>query len=85
MWKQDTGKMSRIRNEMRTYEPKGDESRVPIDMWDSRTLKDQGVVVSEALNNIWEGILRWWRYKLMRELCRVLRWILSSWRSVGTS
>ena len=41
--------------------------------------------VSKDLNIIWGGIMRWQRRKLMIYFCRVLRWILSVYRSVDTS
>ena len=66
MWKPDTEMMAQKINEMRTDDPKRDDSRVPIYMWERRAWIDQGMVVSKALNIIWEGMLRWWRRKLMR-------------------
>ena len=70
---------------MSKYDPKGDGSRVTTDIWYRREWKYQGMGVSEALNIIWDGMLRCWRCKLMRYFCRVLRWSLLVWRSVGTS
>ena len=36
LWKLDTSKIAQTSDEMRKYDPKGDESRVPIEMWDRR-------------------------------------------------
>ena len=77
--------MAQTRDEMSTDNPEGGYSRVPIYMWYRRAWIYQGIGVSEALNIIWEVMLRWRRRKLMRYYCRVLRWSLSVWRSVGTS
>ena len=43
MWNLETANMDRTRNKMRTYKPKGDESRVPIDMWGRRAWTDKVV------------------------------------------
>ena len=51
--------MDHTSNEMSAEDPKGDDSRLTIDMWYRRSCTDQGVGVSEALKNIWEGMLRW--------------------------
>ena len=67
--------MDQTSNEMSTDNPKGDDSRLTIDMWYRRACTDQGVVVSEALNIIWEVKLRWRRCKLMKYFCGVLRCI----------
>ena len=85
MWKLDTTNMAHTSDEMNTYNPKGVDSRVPIDMCYRRAWTYQGVGVSKALNIIWEEIMRRRRRNLMRYFCRVLRWILEVRRSVGTS
>ena len=85
MWNLDAKKMAQTIYEMRTDNPKEDYSRVPVEMWYRNAWTYQGMGVSEALNIIWEGMLRWRRRKLMRYYCRVLMWSLSVWRSVGTS
>ena len=85
MWKLDTTNMSQTSDEISTDNPKGGDSRVTIDMWYKRAWTYQGVGFSEALNIIWEGMMRWRRSKLIRYFGRVLRWISSVWRSVGTS
>ena len=66
MWKLDTINMARKSDETNTDYPKGGGSSVPIEMWHRRAWKHQGVGVSEALNIIWEGMLRWQIFKLMR-------------------
>ena len=78
-------KMSQTSDRMNTDNPKGDYSKVTIDIGYRRSWIYQGMGVSEALNIIWEAMLRWPRHKLMRYYCRVLSWSLSAWRSVGTS
>ena len=74
MWKLDTTNMAQTRHDMSTEYLDGDDSRVPIYMWYRRAWTYQGMRVSEALNIIWEGMLRLKRRKLMRYFCRVLRW-----------
>ena len=66
MWKLYTTNMDHTSDEISTENPKGDDSRLTIDMWYRRACTDQGVGVSEALNIIWEGMMRWRRRKLMR-------------------
>ena len=85
MWNMDKTKMSQTSDRMSTDKPKGDYSRVPIEMWYRRSWIYQGMGVSEALHIIWEIILRWRRRNLMGYYCRLLSWSLSVWRSVGTS
>ena len=85
MWKPNTENMDRKSDEMSTDNPKGGDSIVPVDIRDRRAWTYQAMGVSEALEIIREGILRWWRRKLMREFCRELRWSSSSWRRFGTS
>ena len=85
MWNLYTTHMDWTSYDTSTYNPKGGESIVPIDMCYRRAWTDQGVVFIESLNIIWEGIMRWRRCKLMRYFCQVLRWSLSVWRSVVTS
>ena len=68
MWKLDTTNMSRKSDDMSTYNPKGYDSRVTMEMRYRRAWKDQGMGVSKVLNIIWEGIMRWQRCKLMRYL-----------------
>ena len=58
MWKMDSKKMARTSNEMSTGNIMGDDSRVPIDMCYWREWTDQYMGGSDALNIIWEGILR---------------------------
>ena len=53
MWKLDTTNMAHMSDDMSTYNPKGGESRVPIEMWYRRAWTYKGVGVSEALNIIW--------------------------------
>ena len=81
----DTTKMAQASDEMSTYNQKGDYSIVPLDMWYSRAWTYQGMIVSEALNIIWEGMLICQIRKLMRYFCWVLWCSLSVWRSFGTS
>ena len=59
MWKLDTRKMVQASNDMIADNLKGEDSRVPIDMWYRRVWKDQCMRGSDALNIIWEGILSW--------------------------
>ena len=61
----DTKKMVQASVEMRTYELEEDDSILLIEMWSRRACTDQGWGDSEALIIIWDGILRWWRRKLM--------------------
>ena len=67
---------------MSTENPKGYESRIPIEMWYRRLSTDQGMGVIETLNIIWEGMLRWRRCKLMRYILWVLRWSVETSREV---
>ena len=53
MWKLDTTKMAHKSDEISTYNPKGDDSRVPIEIWYRRAWTYQGMVVSKALEIIW--------------------------------
>ena len=85
MWNPNTENMDQKSDEMSTDNPKGVDSGVLIEMWYGRALTYQDVGVSEALNIIWEGMMRWRISKLIRYFGRVLRWISSVWRSVGTS
>ena len=66
----DTAKISQTSDETSKDDPKGDDSRVPIYMWYRRSLTYKGVGVIEALKIIWEGIMRWQRFKLMRYFVR---------------
>ena len=68
MGNMDTAKIYQTSNDMSKDDPKGDDSRVPLYMWYRRSLTYKGVGVIEALNIIWEGIMRWQRCKLMRYL-----------------
>ena len=67
MWKPNTENMDRKSDEMSTDNPKGGDSIVPVDIRDRRAWTYQAMGFSEALEIIREGILRWWRRKLMRE------------------
>ena len=77
--------MSQTSDRMNTDNPKGDYSKVPIDIGYRRSWIYQGMGVSEALNIIRKAMLRWRRHKLMRYYYRVLRWSLSVRWIVGTS
>ena len=66
MWKPDTENMDRTINETRTDKPKGDDSRLPIYIWDMRAWTYECVGFRKDLNIIWEGMLRSWRHNLMR-------------------
>ena len=61
-----SGFISSPPNETRIGNTKGDDSIVPIDIWDRRAWTYKGVGVSEDLNIIWERMMRWRRRKLMR-------------------
>ena len=46
MWKLDTTKMAQTSDEMVTDNPKGEYSRVPIEIWYRSSWTDQGMGVS---------------------------------------
>ena len=71
--------------EMSIDDPKGDDSILPIDIWDMREWLVQDEGIGEALNLIQEIILRWRKRNLMRDFCWEIKRSLSVWRSVGTS
>ena len=50
--------MDRKSDDMRTDNPKRDDSILPIEMWYRRECKDQGVGVRKALNIIQKRIMR---------------------------
>ena len=52
MWKPNTENMVWTRNEISTDDPKGYDSRVPIEMWYRREWTDQVMRVIRSLNII---------------------------------
>ena len=64
---------------------KGDYLSVQVEIWDGIEWAYGGDRESEALNILWESMLRFWRRKLRRELAQALRRVLGSWKWVGYS
>ena len=83
--KPERKKKRRREKDLKTYDQKGDDSRVPVEMWDRRAWEYEGERESGALNVLCESMLIWWRRKLTREFYQVLRRILVTWKRVGSS
>ena len=71
-------KEGRVEEELNTDAQKGDDSRVPVGIWDRREWDYEGERESGDLKVLWESMPIWWRRKLTRGFYQVLR------RSSGT-
>ena len=65
--------------------PKGDDSRVTVEIWDGRDWGDKGVKAEVSIGLIRMGILRCWKHRITQGCCKFLRRISSACRGLTKS
>ena len=78
MLKSGINKEGRMEGDLKIDDQKGDDPRVPVEMWDMRAWSYEGYMESKAPNVLRESVLIWWRQKLGREFAQLLRRSLGS-------
>ena len=77
-------KGGRVEEKIKIDSQKGDNIRVPVEIWDRRAWNYEGDRENGVLNIVWESMLRWCRRKLTREFPQDLRRSSYKLKQVGS-
>ena len=65
-----------------TDTPKGDDSIVPVELWNGRARKSQRINMYSVLQQMREIMLKCWRINITKGLCRFLNKKSSAWKKL---